>query len=817
MKKILFYILVFFFMGALNAQNPEKQYTPLKVLNPPKIDGLLEDEAWMKAAVISDMIQSMPQEGHEPTQRTEVRVVYDDNAIYVAAMLYDTAPDSIKHELGIRDDAEINADLFKVGFDPYNNQQDAYIFEVYASGVQKDSRVLDLTYNAVWQSAVKINNKGWSVEIAIPYSAIRFPTKDKQSWGFQFARNIARSNEYEQWSLIPKDATTYLRYWGQLKDLENIKAPLRLSLSPFASFYYENAPTQNGTINKYENSFGYSFGADLKYGIDEKFTLDLTLLPDFSQVQSDNKVKNLSYQEIVYNENRSFFQEGTELFTRGSLFYTRRIGRTPMGFNSIENHLRSGEVVQENPSKVKLLNAIKLSGRNNNGLGVGLFNAITDNTYAVVTDTNGNKRKILTEPLSNYNILVFDQQLKNSSSIYVINTNVIRDKGHDDANVTGAGYTFCNKKQSYATDADFALSQRFSKDTLNDNTFDDLLGYTSFLGIRKITGLFQWGYSNSIISKTYDARDLGYYAVTNKMKNRLYLAYNIYKPTKTFLQIYNTLTMDYLINPLTGKMAPGTSINFDNYTQFLNYWTLSAGGAFAPFETTDYDEPRVEGRFSKSFRYYYLYAGFNTDSRKAFETGVLLTVGNFIDRFLTENIIVSLAFRYRVNDRLTFNYTFDYNTDPYNYGFANFDEDNNSIFGTRRMLTLTNVISAKYMFMNDMFASVNVRHYWNTCKYRDYYTLLDNGDIAYNGTYAENNDYNYNVFNVDFMYSWQFAPGSQLSIVYKNAIETQESDLIYDYYRDLKHTIESPQSNSLSLKVMYYLDYQYLKKWKKKK
>jgi hypothetical protein len=701
-----------------------------------------------------------------------------------------------------------------VGFDPYYNQQDAYIFEVYASGVQVDSRALDPTYNGVWESKTRITDQGWCVEIGIPFSAIRFPSTAKQNWGLQFARTIARNNEYDQWALVPKDAGNTLAYWGTLTGIENIKAPLRLSLTPFASFYYENAPSADNS-NQHENSWGYAFGADLKYGIDEKFTLDLTLLPDFSQVQSDNKVKNLGYQEVVYNENRPFFQEGTELFTSGNLFYTRRIGRTPMGFYGVEAQLDSNEFVRENPSKVKLLNAIKLSGRNNNGLGLGLFNAVTENTYAIVEDSAGNRRKILTEPLSNYNIIVLDQQLKNNSSIYFINTNVIRIKGYDDADVSGAGYTFFNKKQSWATDGSFALSQIFSRIDSIENTFNDKLGYKYFLGLRKASGKFQWGISQNTVSETYDSRDLGYFTLTNKMRNRLYFNYSLYTPTKTYRSMYTSLILDYVLNPQTLKNTPGTIIAIDHYLEFLNYWSLSSGASVTPFESYDYDEPRTPGRFSKAYRWFYLYSSFSTDRRKAFSAGAMLMVGNFIDRFKTENIVMNLSLRYRVNDRLTFTYSYDYNTDPYNYGFANYDEYGNIIYGTRNMLTMVNVLGAKFMFMNDMFASINVRHYWNTCKYRDYYTLQENGDIVLNEEYTGVNDFNYNIFNVDFMYSWQFAPGSQLSLVYKNAIETQEEQLIYDYIKDLKHTFDSPQSNSLSLKVLYYLDYQYLKKWGK--
>jgi hypothetical protein len=302
----------------LFSQNAVKNYTCIRTDKAPKIDGIINDEVWLKTAIASDLVQNIPDEGKTPTQKTEVRIAYDDQAIYVAAMLYDTSPDSICHQLGMRDD-DINSDLFRIGFDTYNKQQDAYIFELYSSGVQRDNRGSDPAYDAVWESAVKITDTGWSLEMKIPYSAIRFPSVSEQIWGLQFTRTIIRRNEFDQWSLVPKDAINSILYWGKLSGIKDIKSPLRLSVAPFASVYYEHAPEEGSAPTIYSDSYSYNFGADLKYGINEKFTLDMTLLPDFSQVQSDNKVKNLTYQEVVYNENRSFFKEGTELFNKGNL------------------------------------------------------------------------------------------------------------------------------------------------------------------------------------------------------------------------------------------------------------------------------------------------------------------------------------------------------------------------------------------------------------------------------------------------------------------------------------------------------------------
>ena len=179
-----------------------KGYSITRAEKSPKVDGVLDDEACQNVMTFCDMKQCYPYFDKMPSQETEVRMVYDNTAIYVGAMLYDSAPDSIAHQLGNRDD-NINADNFEIVFDTYNKEQDAFDFTVTASGVQLDSRISDQLYNAVWESAVKINDKGWAVEIKIPFSALRFPNMDTQMWGIQVVRNIKRKGEFDQWGLVP--------------------------------------------------------------------------------------------------------------------------------------------------------------------------------------------------------------------------------------------------------------------------------------------------------------------------------------------------------------------------------------------------------------------------------------------------------------------------------------------------------------------------------------------------------------------------------------------------------------------------------------
>ncbi|MCX6270104.1 MAG: DUF5916 domain-containing protein [Bacteroidetes bacterium] len=791
----------------LAGQTPKLEYFVQRAKQVPKIDGLVNDEAWKDVIPITQMTQREPVENVPATMRQEIRVIYDNTAIYVSAVFYDPFPDSIVRELGSRDDQQIVADKFYIGFDTYNTY-DAYVFGVTASGVQYDYRDSDLTYDAVWTSSVKITRDGWSLEMMIPYSALRFPSKPSQEWGFQLIRTITRTQEYDQWALTSRTVANSRLQWGKLRGLNNINPPVRLSWTPFIMTSVEKSPyTDAGGSTLYSNNTAYNFGADMKLGLNEKFTLDLTLLPDFSQVKSDNLVKSLGYQEITYDENRPFFKEGTDLFSKNQLFYSRRIGKCPSGYYMVQDQLKEGERIIENPANTRLLNAVKISGRNNSGLGIGLFNAVTDNMYAIVEDNEGRERKILTEPLTNYNILVFDQQMKNNSSVYLINTNVIRDKKADDANVTGAGFSLQNKKNSYAIDGDVALSQHFTvNDSLKD-TYLDKIGHMFFLRGRKISGNFQYGISHTFISKTYDSRDLGYYIIGNRMREGVYLTYNTYVPRKYFRESYTSLIADYGVNPVSSRVIQ-SDVSLSTYFVLHNYHAFGFGGIVTPLVSYDYYEPRVQGRFSRTFRYYMFTFDFNSDTRKALAGNVHFEFGDFAERFNGKAYGANGDIRYRVTDRFQIRAGFNYYDDTYNIGFVDVDESGNIIYGGRELITYITNIGFQYLFKNDMSLTLNSRHYWNTGKYSTYYNLLENGDIEESAAYNQVKDFSYNSFYIDLLYSWQFAPGSNLSLSYKNFLDNEKTLNNTRYLKNFHDIFNTPQTNGLSLKVVYYLDYQ---------
>lgn len=330
-----------------------KKLNITKISEAPKIDGVLDDLAWNNAAIATNFVERNPNNGKPipDSLRTEVKVVYGDLGIYFGAMMYDPEPDKILKELTERDNIG-NDDFFFILLNGYNDRQQSLQFIVTAAGVQYDAKMTngneDSSWNGVWYSAVKINADSWVAELFIPYSEIRFPKKDVQIWGLQMEREFRRTRSRYSWNFVDNTKGAFSTYDGEIHGIQNIETPTRLSFQPYVSTYLNNFDG--------ESEFVFNGGMDLKYGINDAFTLDMVLIPDFGQTKFDNAVLNLSAFEVQYAEQRPFFTEGTELFNKGNLFYSRRIGGYPTGYPD----LGENETVTEFPARVDLINSFKI-------------------------------------------------------------------------------------------------------------------------------------------------------------------------------------------------------------------------------------------------------------------------------------------------------------------------------------------------------------------------------------------------------------------------------------------------------------------------
>jgi hypothetical protein len=817
MKKVLFIIILFSTTSLFSQKDSaivRKEYIAVRAEKTPKIDGVLDDEAWVNANVTNSFTQASPVSGLPVKNPTEVRIIYDNTAIYVSAMLYDNACDSICRQLGNRDEG-VNADQFRIVFDTYNTEQDAFVFVVSASGLQGDSKFSDNLYNAVWESAVKLNDKGWSIEIKIPYSALRFPNTEEQVWGLQITRNTIRNGEFDQWALTRKGDTNFMKYFGYLKGIKNIKAPIRLSLTPYITAYSSHYPANiEGESNFTSNITG---GLDLKYGINESFTVDATLLPDFTQVQSDNVVKNLSAFEVQYQEQRSFFQESTDLFQKGDLFYSRRIGRRPSRYYSVYGETEDKEIIIKNPDQAKLLNATKVSGRTANGLGLGILNAVMDDTYAVAKDSTGHERKILTEPLSNYNIIVFDQQLKNSSSAYLINTNVTRENNDGNYNTTGAGLDLKNKKGSYGINGSTSITNVFTKTDAIENQYSDLFGYRYHLNLSKISGKFQFDIFRNVLSPTYNNNGMGITNQTNFINNGFQINLFQFEPNRIFLNSHLNLGAEHNEN-YTTHATNGAEVYINADATFKNFYGIWMGCNVNPLEGKDYYEARTPGRIFIRTPNIFLHAGLGTDWRKKLSfnfnlhggTTALISPTIGYNPFYGANMNTNL----RASDKLSFSLRLGFHIDDGDRGWVNFDDYGNIIFGVRKITNVENILSARYLFRNNLSLSLRARHYWSKAHYESFYNLTEEGYLIDNISYEGNHDFNFNAFNIDMVFQWQFAPGSSLNLVWKNSIYDELDETIEGYFNDVSRTFQAKELNTISLKILYYFDYLYLRKKK---
>ncbi len=813
MSKHFFILLALLFLGKNTLGQSKKSLTTKRTQSKISVDGDLNEPDWQTVKAGTDFIQFSPAYGQAATEKTEVKILYDDDAIYVGAVVHFNDRDSIYDNLAERDNAE-ETDWLAITFDPYQSGLNGFTFQVSASGVQTDVLNIgeeeDYQWNAVWISKVQINDDNWVAEIQIPYSALRFPKKDIQTWGVNFGRLIYAKREISFWNDTDPNGPALINYMGILEGIENIKSPVRLAISPYISAYLENGP--DPITNEVNTSTRFAGGADIRYGINDAFTVDMTLVPDFGQVRFDNQIYNLSPFEIQFNENRQFFKEGRDLFDKGEIFYSRRIGAEPRFAGALDSELEEGEEIVSNPAVSQLLNATKISGRTKSGLGIGVFNGITNNMYAVVEDSLGNQRQILTDPLTNYNVLAFDQNLKNNSSVSLVNTNVIRNGDYYDANTTALVFDLFTKEQKFNLYGNGTMSNQFF-DTTN------ISGHRAEIGLYKSSGKLQYGVEYFEMSDQFDINDLGFQTNNNERTISADVEYRTYEPRGASLSHWYSFGTSYS-KLYTPSEFTSAEITYSIGSTWKNFLTTAMWGGFTPRGQDDYFEPRVPGKFFHKPPGQWVNTIISSNFNKPYAIEVF-GYGFNRDKKGWSGYSVTLTNRFRIGSRWMIIHDYTYSNTTNDEGIALGDnlafDGNNPIFGKRDIRSVENRLTLRHFFTNTMTLSFIGRHFWTNIEYNDYFGLGDNGRgylVNYTGEDSEGNSLhntNFNAFTIDMVFNWVFAPGSVLSLVWKNSIFDQNDKVNINYLQNTSDLFSLTSTNSISIKVLYYLDYAMVK------
>lgn len=790
--------LVLFTLFSVLGHSQKKQLNIKRTSNPPKIDGFLNDSIWQGLQVATNFTQFRPNMGVKDSVEIETiaKITYDDEAIYVGAFLRDD-PSKIMKQFRSRDNFG-ESDFFAIILNPNNDSQNDTQFFIFSSGNQADALATpsngeDFSWNAVWESKVQILENGWSLEAKIPYRTLRFSNKEIQTWGVQFHRRFERDKSQYTWNPIDVTKGSRSLYHGEVTGITNIKPPLRLILYPFTSTVFDS-----------NNSPNLNLGMDVKYGISESFTLDATLIPDFSQVGFDNLVLNLGPFEQVFNEQRQFFTEGVELFNKGNLFFSRRIGSAP----TKRVDLQENEEIDEYPNSVDLLNAIKISGRTKDGWGIGFLNAITKKTNTSINTINDSgevisQRSELVEPTTNYNVLVVDKQFNKNSSVSVVNTSVLREGNFRDANVTGLLADINNKKNSFNLEAQAKMS------SIN-NLSTTINGYSSFLALRKTNGKFRASFDHSYADENYDINDLGLLFRNNFNNFGVDLSYRIFQPTKRLnsYQIFSWANYNRLVNPNEFSGFDFGAAYFATTKKLLFY-----GGniGFAPGSQYDYFEPRQSGKFFLFENRFFTNFQIATNRNKKLSIEIIPEYIKFFgEQRKTSTYGIMLIPSARPTTKLSLSVRSRLRYSKNDLGFASIIEDN-SVFGDRDRFTFENVFSATYNFNELHFANINFRHNWDKVTYNELFVLGNNGRVMTDSEISldqieSNPNINFSTWNFDLNYSWQFAPGSFLTVLYRNQAFNRTNLSSANFSESLDDLFNQELQHIFSIRLQYFFD-----------
>ncbi len=635
MKKVMFWILFCIWSmqlaAAEAAPNLGREVVAKRAEEAIRVDGRLMEAVWQSAG-IGDFIQHNPLDGKPASEHTEVWIAYDEKAVYVAARLHDTEPGKIVGLLGRRDD-DLDSDWFSFSVDPYFDRRSGYQFCVNPAGSVIDRTLYndewsDTTWDGVWESAAVVDAKGWTVEMRIPYDQLRFSVRDEYVWGVNFKRTIQRKNEQDFFSWVPKEESGFVSHFARLTGIRGIRPGRHFEVMPYTVGKLTFSPQEEGNPFRSGSDLLGSVGLDLKYGLKSNLTLDLTLNPDFGQVEVDPAEVNLGVFETYYSEKRPFFVEGSNIFSFGyggansnwgfnwmnpELFYSRRVGQPPQGSVDSDGHVSY-------PEMTTILGAVKVTGKVAGNWNIGLLNAITAREYAAV-DNAGSRSSQEVEPFSDYSVLRAQKEFNQGrQGLGFMATGVFRDVDDPDLEdilarqaltlgtdgwlqlgktqmwaLTGwLGASRVSGSRDYILDLQQSSLHYFQRPDADHLSFDpdatSLSGWSGRLALNKQKGNVIFNAALGAISPGFEANDLGYQWRGDYINSHLVSGYGWLQPGKVFRSAQLTVAI------ARGWDFGGNAIMKNHFLffngEFLNYW---GGEIELGYMDASYDKEATRG------------------------------------------------------------------------------------------------------------------------------------------------------------------------------------------------------------------------------
>ena len=710
----------------------------VRLATPIRVDGVLDEAPW-QAAGVDRFIQREPVQDSAPTERTVVWVAFDNEALYVAARMYDSHPDSVKAFLARRD-RWAESDRFNVWIDSYNDDRSGFYFGLNAAGTQYDGTMFndewdDDSWDGVWTGAVRRDGEGWTAEFRIPYSELRFRPSDQQVWGINFNRFVARKNERDYLVFTPRNGSGYVSRFPDLVGLQGLNPPRRLAVLPYATTRSVLAPSQAGDPFFDGSSAELAVGADVKVGIGSNLTLDATVNPDFGQVEVDPAFVNLSDAEFVFQERRPFFVEGSNTFDFGyggsnnfwgfnwggaDFFYTRRVGRSPRGG-------ASGDFI-DRPEGTRILGAAKLTGKVAGTANLGVLTALTRREFAQ-TSTAGVRDETEVEPLASYTVArvqnefnggrqglgmiatfagrSYDDQglrdVTNSSSLGLgLDGWVTLDSDKKWVLTGWGGFTNINGTADRIASIQRGSVHYFQRPDAGHVSYDptrtSMAGWASRVTLNKQKGNWKFNTAVAALSPGFDQNDLGLNSRTDILNGHVVFGYGWSTPTSWYQEARTDLAA-YRTYDFGGNLTSNGFFEM-GYISFKNYHSLNWNFSYSPSVLNN----RIT-RGGPMFRYPVSHSwnfNYGTDSRKRISAQAY--VGRDAAGDLDEGFNTGAYLEFRPSSSLTVSAGPDYSI----------NRTSLQSLGNYADATATGTFGARYLFgdLDQTTISANIRVNW---------------------------------------------------------------------------------------------------------